>query len=108
MAGNVEQVVHQCSLQPLEDDHPHCTCAHRPLKSENDQWSLQRAVAYTFSQFLDKKCTKSGWSRPLTYRDEREQQYVDELIRYAAKDCLAVTKLQMTLERCWTREHLEP
>ena len=99
--------VHQCHLSPLADDHPTCTCPCRPVKSKNQPWSLQKAVAYTFGQFLDKTRTRSKWSRSLFQAEESQRWVVAELIRYAANDCLAATKLQMALERCFTKEHVK-
>ena len=98
--------VHQCHLSPLADDLPTCTCPHRPVKNKNQPWSLQKAVAYTFGQFLDKTRTRSKWSRSLFQADDNQRWLVAELIQYAADDCLAATKLQMALERCSAKEQL--
>lgn len=94
---------HQCSLLWLTDnDDPSCTCLHRPVKDNNHQWSLQKAIAYTFGEFLDKSRTLSHWSRPLLSRNSKRRSslvtltrgaLVDDMIRYAVDDCLAVTKL---------------
>ena len=98
---------HTCGLPPFHDDSPVCICHHRPVKHANDQWSLQRAIAYTFHQFLDKSRTKSNWTRPLSRRrnvyqyslvaNKQAKQIHEHLILYAVNDCLAVTKLMMTL-----------
>jgi hypothetical protein len=106
---------HDCGLPPFEDDHVLCTCAHRPVKDKNNQWSLQKAIAYTFNEFLDKSRTKSNWSRHLDLTDVRyflvrhknEKKICQELILYAVNDCLAVSKLVMVLEKDWTKEQLE-
>ena len=79
---------HTCGL-PFSDDHISCICHHRPVKDSNHPWSLQKAVAWTFCQFLDKRYTKSNWSRPLDFGDGQSSAMID----YAASDCLAVTKL---------------
>jgi len=107
--------LHTCGLRPLADDHPSCTCLDRPVKYKNNQWSLQKAIAYTFNEFLDKSQTRTPWSRPLNF--SHIQQYAllnnkikniyDRRILYAVNDCLAVTKLLMVLEFIWTKQQLE-
>ena len=96
---------HHCPLAPSADDHVTCTCSHRPVKNLNDQWSLQKAIAYLFDEFLDKTRTKSDWSRRLESKDvrrysitNRKEKESRELISYAANDCLAVTKLFTTMQ----------
>lgn len=89
---------HTCGL-PFKEDHPSCTCPHRPVKNNNDRWSLQKAVASTFRQFLDKTCTQSDWSRRLDQSHGRSAA----MIAYAANDCLAVTHLFAVLETEWTK-----
>ena len=95
-----ERYPHQCGLSPSADDHITCTCPHRVVKNKNDRWSLQKAIAYLFDEFLDKSRTKSHWSRRLVSRDvrrfsitNRKESECRELISYAVNDCLAVTKL---------------
>jgi len=86
------------------------------VKNPANQWSLQRAIAYTFHEFLDKSQTKSNWrsrlsltSNPHQYSllDNNMKQTRAHLITYAASDCLAVTKLTMVLELSWTKEQLQ-
>ena len=96
---------HQCGLSPSVDDHVICTCTHRPVKNRNDKWSLQKAVAYLFDEFLDKSRTNSNWGRRLDCKDvrrytitNRKESESRELISYAANDCLAVTKLFTTIQ----------
>ncbi|CAF1529444.1 unnamed protein product [Adineta ricciae] len=91
--------LHTCGLQPHEHDHSLCTCIHRPVKHRQDQWSLQKAIAYAFGEFLDKSRTNSKWRQQLIHSDE--------LVRYAVNDCLAVTKLHMLIDGNWTKEQLE-
>lgn len=91
---------HTCGI-PSDDDHPSCTCLHRPVKNSNNPWSLQMAVAWTFCQFLDKPYTKSNWSRRLDSGDGQSSSLID----YAANDCLAVTKIFAAIENTWTTEH---
>jgi hypothetical protein len=98
--------VHDCGLLPLDNDNPLCTCLHRPVKNKNDQWSLQKAIAYTFNQFLDKKRRKSSWSRSLdiaylqqhSVLNNNQKKILEHLILYAVNDCLAVTKLLVPLK----------
>src|SRR5579871_4907909 len=100
---------HECGhLLPWDDDHPSCTCSYRPVKHKNNQWSLQKAIAYTFDEFLDKTRTKSRWSQCLDITTIQRQLFstinkkqikiLEELILYAVNDCLAVTKLLMVIE----------
>jgi len=106
--------VHQCGLPSFHDDHHLCTCLYRPVKDKNNQWSLQKAIAYTFLEFLDKSRTKSDWSRRLSRRNIQQYSMInkpimrnhEDLILYAVNDCLAVTKLLMVLESNWTKAQL--
>lgn len=91
---------HGCGLPIGAGDQASCTCPYRPIKHENHRWSLQKAVAYQFDEFLDKSRTKSNWSRSLYSSDHRHTALITqrdrenrELVAYAANDCLAVTKL---------------
>ena len=101
--------VHGCGLEPFEQDSALCTCAHRPVKDRHHSWSLQKAIAYAFDQFLDKSRTKSQWSRCLDPTVARhafvshrlEDEIREQMIRYAVHDCLAVTKL-MAIFDCFS------
>jgi hypothetical protein len=83
-----------------------CIPLYRSGQHENDQWSLQKAIAYVFNEFLDKNRTKSRWSRPLNCSSIRQYSVInnsakkiqEHLILYAVNDCLAVTKLLTVLE----------
>ncbi|UJR34546.1 hypothetical protein I4U23_027323 [Adineta vaga] len=99
--------IHDCSLDLYGDDHELCTCSHRPVKHKNNQWSLQKAIAYAFHEFLDKSRCKSKWRQRLSSRNQIRQKMCNELIRYAANDCLAVTKLQMLVGFNYTKEQLD-
>ncbi len=107
--------VHKCGLLPSSIDNPLCTCSHRPVKHKNNQWSLQKAIAYTFNEFLDKSQTRTPWSRPLNFSyieqysliNNKIKNIYDRRVFYAVNDCLAVTKLLMVLEFIWTKEQLE-
>ena len=108
---------HTCGLQPSHhDDSTLCVCSHRPIKQTNNPWSLQRAIAYTFHEFLDKTPTKSDWSQSLSlvrnvYQHSTMKRNIrptrTHLITYAANDCLAVTKLMMVVDLNWTRKQLQ-
>ena len=96
---------HNCGLSLFAADDRLCTCLHRPVKEKNNAWSLQKAIAYTFNQFLDKSRTKSAWSRSLDIKNiprhsvvnrDREKA-LEQLVLYAVNDCLAVTKLSMII-----------
>ena len=91
---------HACGL-PSDDDHPSCTCLYRPVKNRHNPWSLQKAVAWTFCQFLDKSYTNSNWSRCLDSGDVR----CSLMVEYAANDCLAVTKIFAVIENKWTKQY---
>ncbi|UJR18790.1 hypothetical protein I4U23_005696 [Adineta vaga] len=67
-------------------DGPLCSCSHRPLKSLNEQWCLEYAIAYTFSQYLHLK------------NDD-----IDNDIH----KCLAVTSLASVIEQQWTRKQIK-
>ncbi len=108
--------VHMCTLQPYHEDSPLCTCLYRPVKNATNQWSLQRAIAYTFHEFLDKSRTKSNWSQRLSFISNiyqyniihyKMKQARIHLITYAVNDCLAVTKLMMVVKLNWTKEQLQ-
>ena len=58
-----------------------CTCPHRPYKSLSYQWSISKAIAYTF--------------------DERYDYYIHNI-----QKCLAITKLEHVIQEKWTREKL--
>lgn len=107
---------HDCGLpSSVVNDHASCTCLHRPMKKQNEPWSLQRAVAYTFGEFLDKTRTKSRWAQPLNHADgirrsdiikKQRKSFFDQLLLYAIDDCLSVTKLSMVIESEWSKEQL--
>jgi len=59
-----------------------CSCAHRPYKSSSCQWSISKAMAYTF--------------------DERFDSYP-----YQIHHCLAITKLAHVINEKWTFEDLK-
>lgn len=104
---------HFCGLSYDDDDFT-CPCPHRPLHHANHKWSLQRAIAYTFYEFLDKGRTKSRWSQYLypnnIHRSSpktQDQQIRQQMIQYAVNDCLSVTKLAKLLDFNWTKEPFE-
>ncbi|UJR18761.1 hypothetical protein I4U23_005667 [Adineta vaga] len=82
--------VHDCGLPPYEDDHTLCACKHRPIKEKKHQWSLQKAIAYAFNEFLDKSHTNSKWRRQLVGNNEKQKKLCAALIQYAVYDCLAI------------------
>ena len=109
---------HDCRLSSsgVVDDHPSCTCSHRPMKNQKELWSLQRAVAYAFGEFLDKSRTKSRWGQPIRHVDDirrsdiiqkHRKSLFDQLLLYAIDDCLAVTKLAMVIESSWSKRQLQ-
>ncbi|CAF1097770.1 unnamed protein product [Adineta ricciae] len=67
-------------------DGPLCSCSHRPLKTLNEQWRLEYAIAYTFSQNLNVK------------NDD-----IDANIH----KCLAITSLASVIEQQWTRKQIK-
>ncbi|CAF4175115.1 unnamed protein product, partial [Rotaria sordida] len=58
-----------------------CTCCHRPYKSSSCQWSISKAIAYTF--------------------DERYDYYMHDIHK-----CLAITKLGHVINGKWTSQKL--
>ena len=59
-----------------------CSCSHRPCKSSTDRWSLIKAIAYTFDEYL--------------YSDT-----------FTFTKCLAITKLAFVIEQKWTYEQVK-
>jgi hypothetical protein len=59
-----------------------CICAHRPYKSTSNQWSIERAIKYTFDEQLD------------TYQHNTHQ-------------CMAISKLAHIVYKQWTLEQLD-
>lgn len=88
-----------CQDQTNDDDHPQCTCEHRPYKWIHQRWSLQLAVAHVFGEHLDKTYRKNNWHLgvdprwPTLIEHERKN-----MIKYAVNECLSVTKLKMFME----------
>ncbi|CAF4208212.1 unnamed protein product [Rotaria sordida] len=64
-----------------EIDSSLCTCCHRPYKSSSCQWSISKAIAYTF--------------------DERYDYYMHDIHK-----CLAITKLGHVINEKWTSQKL--
>ncbi|CAF1237487.1 unnamed protein product [Rotaria sp. Silwood1] len=65
-----------------EIDSTLCTCAHRPYKSSSCQWSISKAIAYTF--------------------EERYDSYSLDIHK-----CIAITKLGHVIHEKWTSEMLK-
>lgn len=109
--------IHTCGCLPIAgEDNLSCTCLHRPIKDRNHQWALQKAIAYTFNEFLDKNQRRTPWSQCLIFNyihqyslinNSRMKSIFDRRIIYAVNDCLAVTKLLMVIEYLWTKEELD-
>ncbi len=59
-----------------------CSCSHRPYKSISDNWSLLKAIAYTFDEYL--------------YNNT-----------FDITKCLAITKLADVIQQEWTIEQVE-
>ena len=107
---------HECGLpSSVVNDHAVCTCPHRPMKQQNEPWSLQRTVAWTFSEFLDKTRTKSRWAQVVNHQHgirrsdlvtQQRKSFFDHLVLYAIDDCLSVTKLSMVIESEWSKTQL--
>ncbi|CAF1187952.1 unnamed protein product [Rotaria sordida] len=77
-----------------------CTCPDtiRPYKNDNEQWSLQKALQYTFNEALDKALTFNAWScglDPLLHSGHTTEEINTRaaLTTYAINDVLAPTKL---------------
>ena len=83
-----------------DHDHTSCICPiqHRPYKTKNPLWSLQKAVQFVFNQALDKSLTFNIWSCGLdlslnTWRTDNDQRTRQALISYAINDLFASTNL---------------
>lgn len=74
----------QCQryLKYDETDGSSCSCPHRPYKSSSNQWSIERAVVYTFDEQLN-------------------HQY------HGICRCLAITKLAHVIAQNWTIKQLK-
>ncbi|CAF4291241.1 unnamed protein product [Rotaria sp. Silwood2] len=85
--------------------HIRCTCPDtiHPYKNANDQWSLQKAIQYTFDEALDKALTFNTWSCGLDPLLHSAHTTADintraALTSYAINDILAPTKLLFHLK----------
>ena len=63
-------------------DGPSCSCSHRPYKTFSARWSLIKAIAYTFNEYL--------YSHT-----------------YDITKCLAITKLADVIQHQWTIQQVE-
>ncbi|CAF2078040.1 unnamed protein product [Rotaria magnacalcarata] len=105
-------------------DYTTCTCLHRPYKNPNVAWSLETAIAYTSQEFLDKQHKLSSGDVGIDslfnshisqkvptwkYGVEELMQQAgdDQLIQYAARDCLSVTKIAIAVRQRWSRALLK-
>jgi hypothetical protein len=76
---------HQQCHQRLDYDSidgPLCSCSHRPCKSSTSRWSLFKAIAYTFDEYM--------------YNHT-----------FNINPCLAITKLALVIEQKWTCEQVK-
>ena len=64
-----------------QQDNLLCSCAHRPYKTPSNQWSLPKAIAYTF--------------------DEQLTYYF-----FGVHQCLAISKLAHVINNRWTAQQL--
>lgn len=69
-------------LDFIDIDGPLCSCPHRPLKFETENWSLSMAIMFTFYEKLE-----------ITIDHQWE--------------CLAITKLASVVQDEWTRSQVE-
>ena len=111
------------------NDFRRCECPYRPYKAPYKVWSLQKAIAYTTGQHLDKSHSISRWGLGLDRRLRNNmslnqkyqpsthllvpQKYFTERQRlskltYAVNDCFAVTKLAKIIEQANHPERLQP
>ena len=63
-------------------DDAFCSCSHRPYKFTSSQWSLSKAIKYTFGQYLYNHM-------------------------YGINKCLAITKLALVIGEKWSRQQIE-
>lgn len=109
--------LHRCGLPSCSDDNELCKCLFRPMKFQEIDWPLQKAIAVLFWQFLDKTLTRSRWSMPFFISEtighysklsnKTSKTFSEQHIFFAVNDCLAVTKLWMILEMNWTQAELQ-
>jgi hypothetical protein len=105
-------------------DYLSCSCPHRPCKNPNDNWSLHAAVQATFQEFLDDAHSLAPWGRALGFVSDifipkrlvgeqrsmeiaKEKEYRRQLMEYAARICLSITKLSVAIRYRWSKHDLE-
>ena len=78
----IHQICCQHYLQYDDIDGPFCSCTYRPYKYVSAQWSLLKAVAYTFNEYL--------------------YDHTFDITK-----CLAITKLADVIEQQWTIQQVQ-
>lgn len=90
------------------DDLRECSCKRIPHVGTNEHWSLQNAICYVLGQFLDKSNTKFTWSSFLDPNySTLPSSSLQNVIRYAAYDTLAVSYFHRVIENNWTLQQLQ-
>ncbi|CAF1297763.1 unnamed protein product [Didymodactylos carnosus] len=88
-------------------DYVSCICPkeYRPYKSNSSSnWSLQKALKFTFNCALDKELTQNAWTYGLDkalhhHLTTEKQVIIENMIKYAVNDMLAPTKLYFYILR---------
>ncbi|CAF1332636.1 unnamed protein product [Didymodactylos carnosus] len=88
-------------------DYVSCICPkeYRPYKSNSSSnWSLQKALKFTFNCALDKELTQNAWTCGLDkalhhHLTAEKQVIIENMIKYAVNDVLAPTKLYFYILR---------
>ncbi|CAF1549527.1 unnamed protein product [Adineta ricciae] len=67
-------------------DGPLCSCSYRPLKTLNEEWTIDQAIAYTFTEYLN-----------IDIADNISSNQI----------CSAISTLSIVLDQQWTREQVQ-
>ncbi|CAF1914360.1 unnamed protein product [Rotaria magnacalcarata] len=96
-----EQHPHQPTTS-TSTNYPECICEECLGLQKTNTWSLQNAVAFELSQWLDKRQTTSnfdiGLDPTLYHFNSAETEHRQSLIRYAVYDCLSMQQIMLKLK----------
>ncbi len=82
-----------CFVRPTYiQDSMYCTCPQRPYKQAHDEWTLLKALAYTFNEF--------------SYTVDEDTVGIPRTIQFSVSCCMMITKLSLGVELDWTSEQL--
>ncbi|CAF1438112.1 unnamed protein product [Rotaria sordida] len=95
----------ECQSEHINPQPYRCDCI--PHIGTTETWSLQNAVRYACSQFLDKSCTKSRWKKLLDpLYSTLASSTLNNMIYYVIYDVLAVSYLRRPVLESWDLDQL--